>query len=81
MNEVFASDLGKFVLVYLDDILLPVLLLRFTENRYYSQEEHRTHLRLEVDLLRKHKLYAKLSKCTFEQAELQLIGDVIRVIR
>ena len=67
MNGVFAPYLGKFVLVYLDDILI------FSK----SQEEHREHLQLVVDLLRKHKLYAKLSKCEFEQAELQFLGFVI----
>ena len=67
MNEIFAPYIGKFVLVYLDDILI------FSK----SQEEHREHLQLVVDLLRKHKLYAKLSKCEFEQTELQFLGFVI----
>ena len=67
MNEVFGPYLGKFVLVYLDDILI------FSR----SQEEHREHLQLVMDLLRKHKLYAKLSKCEFEKPELQFLGFVI----
>ena len=55
------------MLVYLDDILT------FSK----SQEEHREHLQLVIDLLRKHKLYAKLSKCEFEKPELQFLGFVI----
>ena len=67
MNEIFAPYIGKFMLVYLDDILV------FSK----TQEEHREHLQLVAELLRKHKLYAKLSKCVFEQSELHFLGFVI----
>ena len=55
MNSVFIRYLDKFVLVLLDDILV------------YSKDEkeNEEHLRLTLNLLREHQLYAKLSKCDF----------------
>ena len=53
MNSVFSKYLDKFVLVFLDDILV------YSKN----EEEHEEHLRLTLQLLREHQLYAKLSKC------------------
>ncbi|GKD24003.1 putative reverse transcriptase domain-containing protein [Tanacetum coccineum] len=55
MNRVCRPYLDKFVIVFIDDILI------------YSktQEEHVDHLRLVLELLRKEKLYAKFSKCEF----------------
>jgi hypothetical protein len=55
MNKVFMEYLDKFVMVFIDDILV------------YSrtEEEHEGHLRLVLQKLRDHKLYAKLSKCEF----------------
>ncbi|KAJ9511943.1 hypothetical protein QJQ45_004469 [Haematococcus lacustris] len=53
MNDAFAPVLGKCALVYLDDILV----------MSKSLPEHLQHLRLVFDLLRKNKLYAKMSKC------------------
>ncbi|WVZ89997.1 hypothetical protein U9M48_036335, partial [Paspalum notatum var. saurae] len=55
MNKVFMEYLEKFVVVFIDDILI------------YSkmEEEHEEHLRLVLQKLREHKLYAKLSKCEF----------------
>ena len=52
MNGVFKKYLDKFVIVFLDDILV------------YSktQEEHKEHLRLVMQVLREHQLYAKLRK-------------------
>lgn len=61
ITEVFAPYLGKFVLVHLDDITI------FSKSR----------LQLVIDMLRKHKLYAKLSQCEFEKPELQFLGFVI----
>ena len=55
MNNVFNKYLDKFVLVFLDDILV------YSK----SEEEHEEHLRLTLQLLREHQLYAKLSKSDF----------------
>ena len=55
MNIVFNRYLDKFVLVFLNDILV------YSKNK----EEHEEHLRLTLQVLREHQLYAKLSKCDF----------------
>jgi hypothetical protein len=55
MNDIFRNYLDKFVIVFLDDILI------------YSkfEEEHENHLILVLQVLRENQLYAKLSKCSF----------------
>jgi hypothetical protein len=55
MNKVFMEYLDKFVVVFIDDILI------FSKNK----EEHAKHLRLVLQKLREHKFYAKRSKCEF----------------
>jgi hypothetical protein len=55
MNNVLNKFLEKFVLVFIDDILI------YSKNR----EEHEEHLRLVLQVLREHQLYAKFSKCDF----------------
>ncbi|GJU06568.1 putative reverse transcriptase domain-containing protein [Tanacetum coccineum] len=55
MNRVCKPYLDKFVIVFIDDILI------YSK----SKEEHEIHLRLVLELLRKEKLYAKFSKCEF----------------
>ena len=67
MNYIFMDYLDKFVVVYLDDILV------FSKNK----EEHAEHLRLVLDKLREHKLYAKYSKCEFWLDEVTYLGHVI----
>ncbi|KAJ9519492.1 hypothetical protein QJQ45_000587 [Haematococcus lacustris] len=67
MNDAFAPVLGKCALVYLDDILV----------MSKSLPEHLQHLRLVFNLLRKNKLYAKMSKCEFMQLTLRFLGHVI----
>src|SRR3954466_5039199 len=67
MNYIFMEYLDKFVVVYLDDILI------------YSktEEEHAEHLRLILEKLREHKLYAKYSKCEFWLPKVTYLGHVI----
>ena len=55
MNKVFMEYLDKFVVVFIDDILV------YSKN----EEEHEGHLRLVLQKLREHQLYAKFSKCKF----------------
>jgi hypothetical protein len=55
MNNVLKKFLDKFVLVFIDDILI------YSKNR----EEHEEHLRRVLQVLREHQLYAKYSKCDF----------------
>ena len=67
MNSVFSRYLDKFILVFLDDILV------YSKN----EEEHEEHLRLTLQLLREHQLYAKLSKCDFYRDRIQCLGHII----
>jgi hypothetical protein len=67
MHRIFAPFIGKFVLVYLDDILV----------MSRTPEEHLQHLRLVLDLLSKFKLYAKLSKREFGKTTLKFLGHVV----
>jgi hypothetical protein len=60
MNGIFRNYLDKFVIVFLDYILL------YSK----SKEEHEHHLRLVFQVLREHQLYAKLSKCSFYQKKI-----------
>ena len=55
MNSVFMPELDKFVVVFIDDILI------YSKN----EEEHARHLRIILTRLREHRLYAKFSKCEF----------------
>ena len=67
MNSVFMEHLDKFVVVYLDDILVYPK----------SEKEHEEHLRLILMKLREHRLYAKFSKCEFWISEVIYVGHVI----
>ena len=55
MNNIFSRYLDKFVLVFIDDILF------YSKNK----EEHEEHLRILLQVLREHQLYANFSKCDF----------------
>jgi hypothetical protein len=67
MTKVFMEYLDKFVVVFIDDILV------FSR----SEEEHEGHLRLVLQKLWDHKLYAKLSKCEFWLKLVAFLGHVI----
>jgi hypothetical protein len=55
MNGIFREYLDKFIIVFLDEIII------YSK----SEEEHEQHLRMVLQLLREHQLYAKFSKCSF----------------
>ena len=67
MNRVFKDYLDKFVIVFIDDILV------------YSQSEteHEQHLCLVIQLLREHRLYAKFSKCEFWLPQVTFLGHIV----
>jgi hypothetical protein len=67
MNKIFMEYMDKFVMVFIDDILI----------YSRSQEEHEEHFRLVLQKLREHRLYAKLSKCEFWLKQVVFLGHVI----
>jgi hypothetical protein len=67
MNKVFMEYLDKFVVVFIDDILI------FSK----TEEEREKHLRLVLEKLRSNQLYAKFSKCEFCLTEVAFLGHVI----
>ncbi|GJV84636.1 putative nucleotidyltransferase, ribonuclease H [Tanacetum coccineum] len=67
MNRVCRPYLDKFVIVFIDDILI----------NSKTWEDHVEHLRLVLELLKKEKLYAKFSKCEFWLREVQFLRHVI----
>ncbi|GKE30662.1 putative reverse transcriptase domain-containing protein [Tanacetum coccineum] len=67
MNRVCKPYLDKFIIVFIDDILI------YSRNK----EEHANHLRIILELLRREKLYAKFSKCDFWIHIVQFLGHLI----
>ncbi|GJS50543.1 putative reverse transcriptase domain-containing protein [Tanacetum coccineum] len=67
MNRVCKPYLDKFVIVFIDDILI------YSK----SKQEHEEHLKIILELLKKEELYAKFSKCEFWLPKVQFLGHVI----
>jgi hypothetical protein len=67
MNSVFMTELDKFVVVFIDDVLI----------NSKSEKEHAKHLRVVLQGLRDHKLYAKFSKCEFWFKSVKFLGHTI----
>jgi hypothetical protein len=67
MNGVFREYLDKFIIVFLDDILV------YSK----SKEENEKHLRMVLQVLRENQLYAKLRKCSFYQKQIHYLGHII----
>jgi hypothetical protein len=67
MNKVFMEELDRFVVVFINDILI------------YSEtaEEHEEHLRIMLERLGQQKLYAKFSKCKFWMDKVAFLGHVL----
>jgi hypothetical protein len=67
MNSVFMDYLDKFVVVFIDDILI------YSQN----EEEHEEYLKIVLQRLWEHQLYAKLRKCEFWISEVLFLGHII----
>jgi hypothetical protein len=66
MNSIFMEELDKFVVVFIDDILI------FSE----SKKEHEEHLCIMLQRLCDHQLYAKFNKCELWLTKVQFLGHV-----
>ena len=67
INSVFMPELDKFVVMFIDDILI------YSEN----EVDHAKHLRVVLSRLRKHKLYAKFSKCEFWLKKVPFLDHIL----
>ena len=67
MNDIFKPYIRDFVVVYLDDIMV------------YSKtlEDHKKHVRLVLEVLRKERFYACLAKCEFAKPEIKFLGHIV----
>ena len=67
MHKVFQPYLDRFIVVFVDDILI------YSK----SEEDHEGHLRVVLQTLREHHLYAKFSKCEFWLTKVSFLGHVV----
>lgn len=67
MHRVFKPYLDRFVVMFIDDILVNLR----------SREEHEQHLRIVLQTLREHQLFAKFSKCEFWLESVAFLGHII----
>ena len=67
MNRIIRKIFDRFVVVFMDDILI----------YSPSEEEQEEHLRVVLELLRAHRLYAKFGKCEFWLGEVKFLGHVV----
>jgi hypothetical protein len=67
MNSIFTPELDKFVMVFINDILV------YSK----SMEEHEEHIQIVLQWLWEHQLYAKFSKCMFWIKEVPFLGHVV----
>jgi hypothetical protein len=67
MNGVFREYLDKFIIVFLDEILI------YSK----SEEEHEHHLKMVLQVLREHQLYAKLRKCSFYHKQIHYLEHIV----
>ena len=67
MHQIFREQLDQFIVIFLDDILI------------YSKklQDHIDHVRRTLQILREHRLYAKVSKCAFFRHEVEYLGHVV----
>ena len=67
MNNVIHKYMDKFVVMFINDILIYLK----------SEEEHKEHLKIVLQELRDHQLFAKFSKCNFFKDKIQYLGHVV----
>ena len=70
MHRVFQPYLDRFVVVFVDDILI----------YFKSEKDHKGHLRVVLQTLRKHQLYAKLNKCEFWLIEVRFLEHMVSTL-
>jgi hypothetical protein len=82
MNKVFIEYLDKFVVVFINYFMYLYVFGLTNASAYFmlysrSEKEHENHLRLVLQKLQDHKLYAKLSKCEFWLKQVTFLGHIV----
>ena len=70
MHRIFQPYLDRFVVVFVDDILL------YSK----SEDDHESHLRIVLRIRRDHQLYAKFNKCEFWLTKVRFLGHVVSAL-